>query len=292
MKKMMIAMLAVAAMTSCSNENDGVQPDSGSPAEIKLSANVLNVLNAQTRAVVNAGDAFDARFAASATTADYSSPLWNEEAAVAAAGVVSLTNKQYYPVDGSDVYITGYAPKSTATDGAVSYTLTGQEDVMMTQQLSGSKATATALAFEFKHKLTQLKFKVMASSSFPTGVTVTEIKVNGTKTAASLALKDGMLTFSGNAAPVMAFTGKSYAVTAAGTAATEVVMVEPAVPLTLDVTINDGSTTTVFSDVSITLTTKAGSSHLITLTFENQEIQATASVAPWEMGAEGSGTIK
>lgn len=288
MKKMMIAMLAVAAMTSCSNENDGVQPDNGMPVEIKLSANVLNV---QGRATVNPGDAFSAQFVASGTSVDYSSPLWNEEAVVAAGGAVALTSPQYYPINGSTVYMTGYAPKADTDAGAVEYVLTGQEDVMMTQQLSGSKATATALAFQFEHKLIQLKFKVIAGNGFPVGLNVTEIKVNGTKTAASLALADGTLTFSGNAATVTAFTGKSYVINASGIEASDVVMVEPGAPITLDIRISD-TNSTVFRDIPVSLTTKAGSSHLITLTFENQEIQATATVAPWTPGDEGSGTVK
>lgn len=288
MKKMMIAMLAVAAMTSCSNENDGVQPDNGMPVEVKLSANVLNV---QGRAAVSPGDAFGAQFVASGTSADYSSPLWNEEAAVAAGGAVTLTSPQYYPIDGTTVYMTGYAPKATAAAGAVEYVLTGQEDVMMTRQLSGSKATAAALAFQFEHKLTQLKFKVKAGNSFPAGINVTEIKVNGTKTTASLTLADGTLTFSGSVATVTAFTGKSYSVNASGTEASDVVMVEPGVTVSLDIKIDDVNST-VFTNIPVSLTTVAGSSHLITLTFENQEIQATATVAPWTPGDEGSGTVK
>lgn len=206
---------------------------------------------------------------------------------------MTLTPAQYYPIDGSTIYMTGFAPAATVTAGSVDYTIIGDEDIMVTNQLSGTKATANVLSFTFNHLLTQLKFKVVAAdNSFPSGVTVKQISVTNTQTSAALNLNDGTLDFSGGANDLTAFSDGNYAINMTGVTANELLMVEPGTAqILLDVVVDDNGTARTYTGVVVTLATVKGSSHLITLTFKTTAVTANATVAPWETGAGGDAEI-
>lgn len=285
MKKVFIAVLAIATMTSCSKETGVVENSGNGQIPVRLSAGVNNVV--VTKAAINPGDNFDAQFVASTTLGNYTTSAWDTEAEIT-NNAVTLATPQYYPIDGSMIYMKGFAPAAQVTDGNIDYTLTGAEDIMVTGEVSGDKTNTTPVGFVFNHKLTQLKFKVIAeNATYPTGVTVKGITVNGTKTATSLNLSNGNLTFSGAAVTLPVFTNGTYAVNTTGIAATEVLLVEPGATMTLDVVLNDGTNDIPFTAVPVTLTSVAGNSHLITLTFKNTTVTATATVAPWTDGATG-----
>lgn len=288
MKKVFLAVLAIAAMTSCSNENDVVDSSVSGPVAIQMNAGVGSV-NVGVRSAVNPGDAFGAQFVASAQTGDYAATIWDTEAAIAANGAVTLTTPQYYPIDGSVVYMKGFAPAGTATNGTVDYTITGDEDIMVTSEQSGTRTTAGALSFRFDHLLTQLKFKVKAAdNTYPAGVTLKELTVAGMQNSASLNLNTGALTFSGATVALDVLKNGAYAINPTGTSITELLMVNPGAAITLDIVINDGTNDIPYTGITVGgLTTVKGSSHLITLTFNTTIVTAEAIVAPWTPGTEG-----
>lgn len=66
MKKMFFTVLAIAAMTSCSSENDSVESLGSTPVPVRMTGGIGNIA-VGTKAAVNPNDAFAAQFAASVT---------------------------------------------------------------------------------------------------------------------------------------------------------------------------------------------------------------------------------
>lgn len=286
MKKLAIAVLVAAALSGCSSEEEKVGLNDR-PVEIKLSAGISGL---QTKAPVNTGDNITASFVASATTGDYTTNAWNATATFIASTTASTSfsfnTPKYYPVDGSSVYIKGYFPAGTISGKTVTFTGTdGSNDVMITPQVSGSKTTVTPLAFTFNHLLTQLQFKLVASTGYDVTKTVTKIVVKSQQTPATLTLNDGTLTYNTNDVTLSG----AFAISLAGTAVGVYPMVKSGVPVVLSVTTSDGVT---YPDATISLTTVTGDAHLITLTFTPKEITATAIVTQWITGGTGSSTLQ
>lgn len=288
MKKVFFAVLASAVMASCSDETKTIEPSGSEPVAIQMNAGVGNV-NVGVRSAVNPGDAFTAQFVASATSGAYDTQLWDTESNIDAAGIVTLATAQYYPIDGSTVYMKGFAPAATPANEVVTYTITGQEDIMITSEKSGTRTTTTPLAFTFDHLLTQLKFKVIAgSSAYPANVVLKSLTVNGMQTSASLNLNSGSLTFSGATSNLQVVASGNYAINTTGTSVAELLMVNPGTAITLDIVINDGTKDIPYNGIAVNgLTTVKGNSHLITLTFNTTTVAATAIVAPWTPGDAG-----
>lgn len=290
MKKFMFLAMTAALIAGCSDD-DGCNPVTDEvPVEIKANAGIYDI---QTRAPVNAGQSITAKFVASATTGDYSTNLWNATGSfttsTSASAPFSFTPAQYYPTNGSTVYIKGYYPLGTLSGNTASFTETdGSNDVMITAEVSGSKTTGSALAFTFNHLLTQLQFTFKAGAGFPTtGKTVTSISVKNQQTPASLDINTGTVSY--NSVANITLTG-TYAISAdPGTTATVYPMVKSGTTsVVLDI-IADGVT---YSNVTVPLTTETGKAHNITLTFTPKEITATAIVSAWVTGGTGSATIQ
>lgn len=213
-----------------------------------------------------------------------------------AASLLALATAQYYPANGDKVYFYAYAPTvasiTTAAGAAVaSYTTTGQEDIMAAQVVTGIAknpvvASQAQPAFQFAHKLTQLKFKLVADATFETGKKVTSIKVLGVKNVVSLNIGTGVAAFSGSAdlsLPIVANTNDG--ITTSGTTMDGCVMCEPTAAITLSL-VADGVT---FSNITVSgLSTTEGNSHLITLTFKRNAIVPTAAITQW---TEGGGKV-
>lgn len=288
MKKFIIAAcLAAAVVTSCTEERDLDSPDN-TPVEIKLNAGVSGM---ETKAPVNTNDAIIAGFAATVTDGVYTANAWNTTASFTASTspstAFSFTAKQYYPVTGVPIYIKGFFPLGTVSGNTVSFSGTvGTNDVMITSQASGTKLTASPLAFTFKHLLTQLQFNFVAGTGYDaTGKTVTSVVIKSQKTPLTLNLNDSTMTY---AIGDVTISG-NYAISAGGTLATDHPMVKSGETTTLSIATSDG---TVYPDAIVSLVTLPGNAHLITLTFTPKEITATAIVTAWAPGGTGSSNLQ
>lgn len=291
MKKFMFLAMVAALISGCSSDDECSPPTDEVPVEIKVNAGIFDI---KTRAPVNTGQSITAKFVASATTGDYSSQLWNATgtftAATSASAAFSFTPPQYYPTNGSTVYLKGYYPQGTLSGNTATFSETdGSNDVMITSEVSGSKATSAPLSFTFNHLLTQLQFTFKAGAGFPTsGKNVTSISIKNQQTPASLNVNDGTVTYN----PVgsgFTLTG-TYAISGdPGTTATVYPMVKSGTTTVVLGIIADGVT---YPDVTVTLTTETGKAHNITLTFTPKEITATAIVTAWITGGTGSSTIQ
>lgn len=200
MKKLMFAVIACAmGLSGCSSEDDcATNPEpAGDVTEIKLSAGIQGVA---TRTPVSTNDNITAPFVASATTGDYTTNAWSSTVTFVASptptAALSFSPARYYPVDNSPIYIRGYYPAGTLSGKTVTLAGDGTEDVMLTAQASGTKATAGALSFVFNHLLTQLQFKLVAGAGYPaSGVNVTSLVIKQQKTPATLDLNTSSLTY-------------------------------------------------------------------------------------------------
>lgn len=292
MKKFMSLAILAALISGCSSDDDCSAPTTEeSPVEIKLSAGIFDI---STRAPVNSGQSITAKFVASAATGDYSTNLWSATGSFTtstdASNPFSFTPQQYYPTNGSTVYIKGYYPVGNLSGNTVTFSETdGSNDVMITAEASGSKATSGALGFTFSHLLTQLQFTFKAGAGFPTtGKKVTSISIKNQQTPASLNINTGAITYN-PAGSGFTLTG-SYDISAdPGTTATVYPMVKSgATSVVLDI-IADGVT---YTGVTVPLTTETGKAHNITLTFTPKEITATAIITAWITGGTGSASIQ
>ena len=91
---------------------------------------------------------------------------------------------QYYPVDGSNIKLWGWYPKSTTyTSGqtaSASWTFNGTQDIMLAQGKT-CNITTTDLKFELEHLLTQLQFIIHTESDLAAATwgKITSIRLEG-----------------------------------------------------------------------------------------------------------------
>lgn len=287
MKKLVYLALVAIVATSCTKEEEGTDNPTNSPVEIKLSSGIHEVL---TKAPVNSGDSITAQFVASTTTGNYSTNAWTAtarfKAAATSTDTLSFSPRQYYPIDGSNIYIKGYYPTGSILGNTVTFNgANGTNDVMITAQASGTRAASTPLNFVFNHLLTQLQFKFVAGAGYdPTGKTVKSVKVKTQQIPSTLDLNTGTITYSLGDATI---TG-NYTISSAGVTAPDCPMVKPGELIILSITNSDNITYPDISFTPVQLTTLAGNSHLITITFNHKEITATVSVTDWVSGGGGS----
>lgn len=315
MKKLMISMLAMAAMVSCTNEienPDQPQVNQNEPVEIQMNAGIYNVQTKTVGAIdglpTEGNTITDIVFLRNdGTTADWSSAdLKQIKATIASNGTVTFTEgKQYYPTKESETaYLIGFHPIGTIqsiTAGSISFKsseLDGQKDIMYAPVTSGTKKSAEALKPAFAHKLSQLQFTFIKDASFISDATVAKIVVKGTHLPTSMNINDGAITYATSTSDITAFTDKTYAITADNKVhCGSIVMIEAVsaesaeLTLTLDITLSDG---TEIKNVNIETLKKPeiGKAHNIDLTFKQAEVSATASIAKWETGSvTGSGNV-
>ena len=290
MKKLMFAVIACAmGLSGCSSEDDcATNPEpAGDVTEIKLSAGIQGVA---TRSPVSTNDNITAPFVASATTGDYTTNAWSSTVTFVASptptAALSFSPARYYPMDNSPIYIRGYYPAGTLSGKTVTLAGDGTEDVMLTAQASGTKATAGALSFVFNHLLTQLQFKLVAGAGYPaSGVNVTSLVIKQQKPPATLDLNTSSLTYT---TKDLTLSG-TFPILTAGSTINNYPMVKSGEALTVAVTTSDGVT---YPESTISVTTEVGKSHLITLTFTPKEITSSISVTAWQTGGTGSSTLQ
>ena len=315
MKRKWIVLLCAAAVAACSKEPNS-EPGPGGTVPIELSAGTQ--AGVETKSPIE-GAKFPEMTPAFCLTAtqgtgdaaptDWTSPYFSDKAVNSAAdGTLSWPEgqKQYYPADKTQkLYFYAYTPQGasvtagTQTDAPrINYRITGSQDIMWAANTQGIKpegAVADPVQLTFAHKLMQVRFKVAKSESFPIGegetFAVTSIKIKDIRVVATLDLGSGALVFP-EAEPKGTLTAYANGTgIALGDEAAEVpssVMFEPQTSFFCEVTA--GGTT--YPNVKVTLSGEgagtAGTNHLVTLTFKQGEISATATIAQWADGGEGA----
>ena len=295
------ASLAVM-VCGCSSDDETTGTNG---AEIKVGATVYGTV---TKAPVTTGDEFTAAitaFEATANPSDWTAaPTWQNAITLTASETVTgdkvpLNTSKTYPTNGN-VYMAAWHPNIASASGVVTFAKDGTEDVMWGGIVNGSKITPVG-AFAFTHALTQLIFQVQASDAYLAGTpkAVKAINVQSAQYPESMTIADGTVTYATAAA--ISVPGVENPLTLTNT------LVKFGAPLMIKAL--DGvkvkilySDDTSSSEIVIKNTSDqqplkalAGNSHLISLVFQkNGEvvIEGSASVAPWQEGAAGSGTVE
>lgn len=327
MKTFVLSMISiaatVAAMTACTSESEEIDNVVEAPVEIQATAGVGSIT---TKAPMTAWDAagsnaFFCKAKDHATTADWSTatPLY---AKIASDGKISFysdvnrttESKQYYNADATvkswmigcylgDATISG---GTNLTNNTATFTITGQEDIMATEVLSGTKApNGNIKECTFNHLLSNLSFqitpKVAADIDAIKGAfgSVTKIEVLNQPNLLDLTLGE-TVTLDKNTTPGSATFSFEKSVVVDTNASFGEIMVFPdntlgktdspikikvytekaTAGIDVDVTIGDGTT-------GLAAKTK----YLVTLSFSATDIQATAKIGEWQPGS-GSGEVK
>lgn len=304
MKTLVLSMISiaatVAAMTACTSESDGIDDlTKDAPVEIKLNAGINNisVKSVQTPTENN----FTANIIAATTSGAYTSSIWTGTD----PGKITVVNNeinfgttQAYPSNGNIIYMKAYAPfKQMDESGKVTFDITGDEDIMISEEVSGSKTDNSSKTLKFSHLLTQLKFNLVASSAAAktawgkiTGIQVKAIK----KLELTPSTNNGLNAATGEVASGIStinFTEAELSTDAANPTDGGYVMVLPKTEkyevIIFSDNISDEGTTITLTSPS---TTEASTSYNITLTFNASNVDVAAEVGIWKDGT-GSGVV-
>lgn len=157
--------------------------------EVSPAVSIRLYTGIQTRAAVDVFDQTPVSIAVATSSGQYTDH-WD---GIATDGEITLDPERYYPTDGSALFLRSYHPAAPHVNGEVHYDLTGQEDLMMTDEQSGSlskRFDATLTPLVHKHLLTQLSFKLLIANA-PDSYRVRGVTLNGLATSAKISLSEG-----------------------------------------------------------------------------------------------------
>ncbi|WP_300703969.1 fimbrillin family protein [Bacteroides sp.] len=263
-------------------------------------------------------EAFTASVAFSTTQGNYTSLSDDEyegvwKASVGAEGTMTWTSKEgsttsaspFYPRYGAYLYLVAYSPQAVPTNGEVSYTLTGQEDLLYVKELqgncwdgekfSGNTQSDKDKSLTFNHLLTRLCFKACKKQADGLAVKITRITVNEALTQAVVPLATGVPAFSATT-PGLSLTPKDGGKDVTGTTAVAVgnLMLPPLgntgkYTLTVETSVGTFSNIEIsYGGVSAADILKAGISHEVTLSIADKSLSITSvEVKEWTLVEAG-----
>jgi len=185
----------------------------------------------------------------------------------------------------------GWYPRAAMTSGAVTFTVDGSTDIMLTNEVTGSpsaKFNQEAQAFTFAHQLTQLQLKVYAESNkaVTDWGTISTIKVKNQQTACTVTLPN-QVTFSDGTESNVPFTGVTSAalpVSNANVVNSGYVMIPEVAAsgtLTLEIVTSNGGTKTVTLPVTTALAKSNAYVYTLKFTQTSISVVGTAQVGAW-----------
>lgn len=316
MKALVFSMLAIASLVACTNESDPInEVDNEKPVEIKLNAGI-SAVETKTSGAVLPGEAVDDVALVKVDVpsdgtldwAEATTPLAANIAAIIGgetAGAIRFDEPQYYPTMETTVtHLIGYHPKGSyaIAGGKITFaSITGQEDIMCSNAVSGTKKQQISNALAFEHKLTQLSFILKANDNeaITAWGKVKSITLINQKTSAELTLSNGSLVFNGLATGTISaytdnvgipltinnvdqITGKTIMVEAQQSEYRIKIVTENNTGI--DIPLKEGTTTESLKGLPST-------AYTVTLTFQSKNIIATATIGQWETGS-GSATVE
>ena len=232
-------------------------------------------------------------------------------------GSIGWAGHYYYPLEEDrSVEFCAYHPYAAAgSDGdcfveapapgkapALHFTLSGQEDVMCAEPVIGSRSRVPG-PLEFRHVLTQLRFRLVDPEGAFAGETLDEIALLDVNTTGVMDVETGALGAWGDPAELAVPGIETVPITGSEELPQEVggeVMLQPGLSsFVIRVVTSRGSydrvvirPTSVMGE-TVETSFAAGRSYLITLTFRPLTgISLSATVVPWQMGGTGSGVVQ
>lgn len=310
MKKLVFSMLAMVAMVSCTNESDPIDnggPQGNQQVEIKPSAGIV----ASKAAVLpEFTDDLKVQFfrPADAETASWGTGTSLFATISGSSGhTITFNNnasdntekKQFYNADATQKsWLAGCylgSASGTLTNGKVTFTIDGTQDIMATDGKSGTKTTVFE-GFQFNHMLSQIQVILKgdaAAQSYFGKVTKVELKDLATNLDLTLGAKPSIKKNDSaleNETIALYSNVTGVSINASGETLPNIPMVfKTGNTINLTITSENGGA----SDVAATITggIDSGKKHVITLTFK-EKITATATVAEWTEGNAGTGEVE
>lgn len=201
MKKIIYSALAIAAMVSCTSQEELIE--NGDLVEIKLQGGISAVETKApvgTNAVLNPFTLlrYDASPKPDFTTAQTSTEQY-EAASMTEAGAITIaTTSVYYDKEGKNTYFAGFYPNATTlpdpATNEIQFTIDGKTDILATNLIdAGTKgAPATTQELQFAHMLSQLVFEIKAATAADVDYfgTVTSITIKEQAKSGTLKLGD------------------------------------------------------------------------------------------------------
>jgi hypothetical protein len=302
MKRIISIMLCLPLlMTACKNDTEVDNPDS---TPITLLANIASI-GVETRGSGVISDSYAselpvnfARINQSSTDGSYSSysdatALDATRAAGSDKQQITFATLQTYLSDATynSSKFVGWYPRAAMTSGAVSFTVDGSTDIMLTNEVTGSpsaKFNQQAQAFTFAHQLTQLQLKVYAESNkaVTDWGTISTIKVKNQQTACTVTLPN-QVTFSDGTESNVPFTGVTSAalpVSNTNVVNSGYVMIPEVAAsgtLTLEIVTSIGGTKTVTLPVTTALAKSNAYVYTLKFTQTSISVVGTAQVGEW-----------
>lgn len=303
MKRSILSLLAIVTLAGCSKSENGTgnSGEEGNSTPIVLSAGIPTAtVTPGSRAVVETGTPFTAGVAGwetSGAVAYNDATTWYTTADITAstsAQPVTLAAPQVYNAnDGIKTYMKAWYPAGSPAAGKVTFTNTdGTVDAMLAGEVVGSKNDNTGKVLQFAHKTTQLKFKAVADASLAAGTTIEKITVLNAELPTGFDLTADVVTYAAaKALDVPGISEKEIAMTAAEVG--NPVMIKPMNGNTVSLRIETSAAT--FDNVTATIDDDTnfveGKAYTITLTFKQQAVDLSATVAEWTPGT-GSANVE
>lgn len=201
----------------------------------------------------------------------------------------------YYPYAKVGTTGANYVEVAQGKAPLLHFTLTGEEDVMYSTPVMGSRTSPDNKVLLFNHALTQLRFKLVDANGIMTDAKVTRISFEGANTTSTLNIETGEFGVWGTPSnDIKVKTDYPFSVKGQELADVKVMLQPGLSNFTLNIATDKNGT---YAGIKIkpdrTATFEAGTSYLITLTFlDKTEMFAKATVQPWVMGGYGEGIVQ
>lgn len=303
MKRLMVAMLAVAAMTSCSKESteEDIIPDT--PVKVQFNAGVMDV---QAKALVTGTTLPDGNmgvYAWDGGTTDFSKTthenLNNAKIAVSTNGTkfdFEAGHEAFWPVGTLDFY--AYYPQVTGADliaatasttPKVNIKLTDQIDYMWASPVKEAKKATPTVNFTFKHALSAITIIVKKEADAGT-VNLSAIKIAKYHATSQMDIATGDLTADASEVEFpISITAADLS--EAGDEFVTDYLVWPGSAPEFTLTLNNIDKTVTPKDGENELIFTTNKKHTLTFTITATGIQVTASATDWSAGNNGTGSI-
>lgn len=290
---------AAIAMAACSNDgSEQINPSVQNDNVIRLNSSIGSLTRASDGLLETSfvsGTKVKVKPTDIATSGPIATYEWVEYT-VASGGALNPSTTQYFPASGSSINISAYYPStaSTETNGfvvALDQAGSSADDVykaadLMYATVTGITKQSTTPTLEFNHKMSKIKVTLQA------GAGIQESEIN----AATVTLKDVIYkgTFNPATGDFTASTdtgdkGEVIIARNAGTTAHSAIVIPQSVSeKIIEVTI--GSTAKEYTIPSAT-EFEAGKVYAYTITLNATGISVQSSIANWNNGTGGSGSV-
>lgn len=265
----------------------------------------------ETRAAVDAFEGHPVGVAAGKTPGKYTE-LWE---GVANGNIIKLEPERYYPTDGSSLYLVGFYPPAPLVNGQVEYTFTGQEDLMLTTEQSGSLTNRfhqEKTPLTYKHLLSYLTFDLHVESK-KKNFAVRQVTLSGLAQKVTVSLTKGEAIFLNPSQKVMIYNAGEDGLLPIEDGKVSLpgyIFVQPQAQLTLNLILavdDNPANDKVFSNLPVTFSgegSEGGTAYQIVIEVDpdkpdNPDIPelpssatVTATVTPWPKGNDGNASIE